>query len=145
MGTERGSEARVYCKMDVDDAFYRSDASQWRKRACRCAVLPEVPSVNFGCQCPKCGRACLQCPGFGFASPPIRRFWQILSSVRSQLRRRLRRGSNLGFVRLPLAEIGILLRKREEEAPDHWIVQYVDPGPPLRICDVYVVTDRRRE
>jgi hypothetical protein len=40
-------------------------------------------------------------------------------------------------------EVRILVRKRRAEARDHWIHEYVDPGPPVRVFDVIVVTDRR--
>jgi hypothetical protein len=133
----------VFCKMDVDDAF--ADPGSYRLRGCGCAANPTPVSVGSGCACGDCGGKCGLCPGFGFAQAPERRFHQILSRVRSVVRRSVRTaGRPPGFVRLSLAEIRVLARKRRAEATDHWIYDYVDLGPPVRIFDVIVVADRRK-
>lgn len=134
----------MYCKMDVDDHRF-PDRRYWRKRACDCPTLPAAPLVRHGCRCEECGARCLECPGFGFAQAPEKHFHQILSRVRSIIRRRVRsRGRPPGFVRLPIAEIRVLVRKRRAEDQAHWINEYVDLGPPVRIFDVIVVADRRK-
>lgn len=130
--------------MDVDDYFCR-DPAQYRRMGCRCAVDPAPPKVDFGCLCPSCGAQCRECSGYGFSDPPVKRVHQILSRVRSRIRRRVRtRGNPPGFVRLTQVEIRTLLRKREDEDADHWIKEYVEPGPPVRVMDVIVVVDRRK-
>ena len=132
----------MYCKMDVDDAC--ADPRLWRKMVCDCEALPGPPNVRHGCLC-ACGAQCLECPGWGYAQAPEKRFHQILSRVRSVIRRRVRtRGSPPGFVRLSKQEIRVLVRKRRAEDSDHWICDYVDIGPPVRIFDVIVVRDRRK-
>lgn len=132
----------MFCKMDVDDRC--ADPRLWRKMACDCPALPTPPIVRHGCLCP-CGAQCLECPGFGYAQAPEKRFHQILSRVRSVIRRRVRtRGRPPGYVRLSREEIRVLVRKRRAEDADHWICDYVEVGPPVRIFDVIVVTDRRK-
>ena len=131
--------------MDLDDEFVRQRMEP-RRMACGCVSRPEPPKVDFGCLCSSCGAQCRECPGFGFAAPPVKRVHQILSRVRSQIRRRTRvRGHPPGFVRLTRIEIRLLLRKRKAELFDHWIRDFVEPGPPVRVYDVIVVADRRRE
>jgi len=131
--------------MDVDDNF-ALQAGRLRKMACDCPTPPDRPLVDRGCRCPSCGATCKECPGYGYASPPVKRVHQILSRVRSQIRRRTRvRGNPPGFVRLTMIEIRLLLRKRRNEETHHWIRDFVDPGPPVRVYDVIVVVDRRRE
>jgi hypothetical protein len=133
----------MYCKMDVDDD--RADPRLARLMACECPALPTKPTVECGCLCPSCGSQCKECPGFGFAQAPEKRFLEILTRVRSIIRRRVRTGGRPpGFVRLARAEIRVLVRKRRAEDPDHWINEYVDLGPPVRVFDVLVVTDRRK-
>jgi hypothetical protein len=132
--------------MDLDDAFSVYRGLEPRKMACACAARPEPSTVDCGCVCGACGASCRECPGFGYAAPPVKRVHQILSRVRSQIRRRTRtRGHPPGFVRLTRIEIRLLLRKRKGEEVDHWIRDFVDPGPPVRVYDVIVVADRRRE
>jgi len=131
--------------MDVDDPFVR-DPEEYRRMTCECETPPAPPEVSFGCRCPSCGAQCRECSGFGYAAPPIRRVHQILSYVRSQIRRRVRtRGHPPGYVRLTRDEIRVLQRKRRLEDVDHWIHEYVDVGPPVRVFDVIVVVDRRKE
>ena len=85
-------------------------------------------------------------PGFGYTVPPVKRVHQILAHVRGQIRRRTRlRGHPPGFVYLKRLEISLLLRKRKAELPDHWIRDFVEIGPPVRVYGVLVVADRRRE
>jgi hypothetical protein len=136
----------MYCQMDVADEFLRAHPHLYRRRGCGCAVLPVPPLVGSGCRCAACGARCTQCLGFGYAAPPIKRVAQILSRVRSQIRRRTRqRGFPPGFVRLTCFDVRALLRKLEAEDATHWIHTYVDAGPPVRVFDVLIVTDRRRE
>jgi len=135
----------MYCKMDLDDAFVM-ERMEPRTRACACKSVPVASSTSYGCVCPVCRSECRECPGFGYAAPPKKRVHQILSRVRGQIRRRMRiHGRPPGFVRLTFLEIRQLLRKRSAEEADHWIRDFVEPGPPLRVYDVIVVTDRRRE
>lgn len=130
--------------MDVDDLFAIEPAT-WRNRVCACVSMPIRPGQFHGCLCPLCGAQCKECTGFGFAKAPPRRFHQILSRVRSQINRRMRvRGAPPGYVRLNENEIGTILRKFSEEDQAHWINEYVDPGPPLRIFDVIIIRDRRK-
>jgi hypothetical protein len=132
----------MYCKMDVDDRY--ADPRHWRTMACGCAESPTAPTTAHGCRCPACAAQCLECPGFGYAQAPEKRFHEILTHVRSVIRRRVRRcGRPPGFVRLARPEIRVLVRKRRAEDPDHWINDYVELGPPVRVFDVLVVTDRR--
>lgn len=134
----------MHCKMDVDDPFLR-DPDAYRRRGCRCGVSPIPPEVGFGCRCPRCGKLCRRCPGFGYVLPPVRQTHQILSSIRSFIRRRVRtRGCPPGFVRLRVEEVDALLRKLAEERKGHWIRDCVEPGPPARVFDVLVVEDLRR-
>ena len=134
----------MHCKMDVDDHF-RTDPAAYRRMGCGCAVDPAPPEVSFGCRCPSCGATCQECPGFGYAEPPQRRFHHVLSRIRSQVRRReRRRGNPPCYVRVTEADIRVLLRKRLAEDPDHWIHRVIDLGPPLRIYDVITIADRRR-
>lgn len=136
----------MYCKMDVDDIFVLTQNLEPRRMACECAAAPAPVLVDHGCRCTACGKQCRECPGFGHAAPQVKRVHQILSRVRSQIRRRTRtRGHPPGFVRLSRIEIRLLLRKRKHEEEDHWIRAFVEPGPPVRVYDVIVVTDRRRE
>lgn len=133
----------MYCKMDVDDGF--AVPGDYRKMACGCEALPSVPLVACGCRCDDCGATCRECPGFGFAQAPEKHYHQILSRVRSIIRRRVRsHGRPPGFVRLDRNEIRVLVRKRRAEDRDHWIRMYVDVGPPVRVFDVIVVIDRRK-
>lgn len=133
----------MFCKMDVDDD--RADPRLRRKMGCDCDALPIPPIVAHGCLCQDCGAQCRECPGWGFAQAPEKRFLEILTRVRSIIRRRVRRsGRPPGFVRLPRREIRVLVRKRRSEDPDHWINDYIDLGPPVRVFDVIVVTDMRR-
>lgn len=130
--------------MDVDDDF-RTDPADYRRMGCECAVEPCAPAVSFGCLCPSCGATCKDCPGFGYAEPPQRKFHHILSRIRSQIRRReRRRGHPPCYVRVVEADIRVLLRKRLSEEADHWIHSHIDLGPPLRIYDVIVIADRRK-
>lgn len=130
--------------MDVDDPFVR-DPGDCRRMGCDCRSIPTAPEVDYGCLCPDCGATCLECVGFGYAAPPVRKFHQILSRVRGQIRRRTRvRGNPPGYVRLSEGEIGVILRKRTEEDEGHWIHEVVELGPPMRIFDVIVVRDRRK-
>lgn len=79
---------------------------------------------------------------------PVRRFHRILASVQTQIRRRTRRhGHDPGFIRLPGREIEVIIEKLNAEGVDHWTVaeRYFDPGPPLRILDVLIVEDNRRD
>lgn len=132
----------MFCKMDVDDAY--AAPGTYRKMACRCDALPAPPLVAFGCRCDSCGTPCRECPGFGFASPPERNCQQILSRARAVINRQVRvRGRPPGYIRLSWNEIRVLMRKRRAETRDHWICEYVDPGPPVRLFDVIVVVDRR--
>lgn len=134
----------MYCKMDVDDNL--ADPRFWRKMACECGEKPTAPRMAHGCLCPACAKQCFECPGFGFAQEPEKRFIKILTHVRSVIRRRVRTvGRPPGYVRLTTAEIRVLVRKRRAEDSDHWINDYVDVGPPVRVFDVIVVEDRRRK
>lgn len=134
----------MYCKMDVDDPF-RLDPLEYRRIGCGCAVDPTPSTVEHGCVCPSCSARCLECPGFGYTQIPEKKFYQILSHARSIVRRKVRtRGRPPGFLRLTVEEIRVLIRKRRAEDPDHWINEYVDLGPPVRIFDVPVVVDRRK-
>lgn len=132
----------MFCNMDVDDNL--ADPRNFRKMACACDSKPTPPLVAFGCRCELCGSTCRECPGFGFASPPEKNCQQILTRVRSIIRRRFRKvGHPPGYVRLTRNEIRVLTRKRRAETRGHWIHEYVDPGPPVRVFDVIVVVDRR--
>ncbi len=132
----------MFCKMDVDDDFATPDV--YRRMACACAANPAAPLVSFGCRCEACDATCRECPGFGFAAPPERNCQQILSRVRAVINRRSRSNRRPpGFVRLSKSEIRVLVRKRRAESRGHWIHEYVDPGPPVRVFDVLVVVDRR--
>jgi hypothetical protein len=133
----------MFCKMDYDDDFL-ADPSGYRRMACACAAAPAAPLVSFGCRCEACDSTCRECPGFGFAAPPERNCQQILSRVRAVINRRVRSNRRPpGFVRLSRNEIRVLVRKRRAEARSHWIHEYVDPGPPVRVFDVLVIVDRR--
>lgn len=135
----------MFCKMDVEDEFLRHSRA-WRRRTCRCAALPARPRESYGCRCSRCGSVCRQCPGYGYPEPPARRYHQILTYIRSRIRRRLRvHGYPPGFVRVIPEDAAALTRKRDAEAEEHWIREYVDPGPPLRVFDVLVVEDVRRD
>lgn len=136
----------MFCKMDVDDLLRARLGMKPRLMACRCQVPPEPPRVDFGCFCPRCGAACKECSGFGHVRPPEKNFHQVMTRVRGLIGRHVRtRGQPPGFVRLAQDEVDALTRKRTVEADDHWIVDYVDLGPPLRLFDVIVVVDRRRK
>jgi len=66
--------------------------------------------------------------------------------VRTRVKRFTRlRGRPPGYVRLEEHDARELTRKWEMEAETHWIREYVDPGPPLRVFDLIVVIDRRRD
>jgi hypothetical protein len=133
----------MFCKMDVDDRFL-SDAAEYRQMVCGCDLPPSPPLVDCGCRCGACGATCRECPGFGFASPPERNCQEILSRVRAVINRRCRAIRRPpGFVRLGDNEVRQLLRKRRAEDRTHWIHEYVEPGPPVRVFDVLVVIDRR--
>jgi hypothetical protein len=128
--------------MDVDDEY--ADPRRYRKMACACAAPPAPPLVAFGCRCEACGSPCRECPGFGFASPPEKNCQQILSRVRSLINRRVRAGGRPpGYIRLSWNEVRVLSRKRRAETREHWISEYVDLGPPVRVFDVIIVVDRR--
>jgi hypothetical protein len=130
--------------MDVDDEFFR-DPTAYRRMGCSCASEPGAPATAHGCVCTGCGARCLECPGFGYAQAPEKRFHQILSRARSIIRRKVRtRGRPPGYLRLTVDEIRVLVRKRRAEDPQHWINEYVDLGPPVRLFDVIVVIDRRK-
>lgn len=130
--------------MDVADEFL-ADPSRYRRRACGCGSFPEPPRTGAGCRCPVCGADCRLCGGFGVLAPSAVRVHRILSRVRSQLRRRTRlTGRPPGFVRLAPTEVRALLGKREAEETGHWIRDYVEPGPPLRVFDVIIVVDGRK-
>jgi hypothetical protein len=136
--------------MDVDDDFLllRGGEGMFRRRGCRCAAPPTPVENGEGCRCGRCGAVCRKCPGFGFSEHPVRRFHRILASVTSQIKRRLRqRGHEPGFIRLPVPEIRVIVEKVRNEEPGHWTVKerWVDLGPPLRILDVFVVEDLRRD
>jgi hypothetical protein len=134
--------------MDTDDDFLlkRGDLSLFRRRACRCSSLPVQPESGCGCSCPVCGSRCTKCPGFGFIEQPQRRFYRIMVSVQSQIRRRHRlRGNDPGYVRLPSRDISAVLAKRQGEYTGHWSEEWINLGPPLRIFDVFVVEDMRRK
>jgi hypothetical protein len=134
----------MFCKMDVDDGF--AQPRTWRRMACGCAERPVAVEVEHGCRCPSCSSQCRECPGFGFAEVPERKFLQILRRIRSVIRRGVRRrGRPPGFVRLAVEDVRVIGRKRRAEDRDHWIHDYVEPGPPLRIFDVMIVTDKRRK
>lgn len=137
----------MYCKIDVDDVFYAGDTRRFRILACDCAVLPVAPAESdFGCVCGDCRQKCRRCSGFGYAKPPTRRFHEILTRVRSQIRQRVRiRGVPPGFVRLTHDEIDVVMRKFRAEDHGHWVRDYVAPGPPVRVFDVLVVRDSRKE
>lgn len=130
--------------MDIDDPFV-TEVRGCRLMGCSCQAVPEPPEVDHGCLCPSCSSQCKECIGFGYAAPPVKRFHQILSRVRSQIRRRVRvRGNPPGFVRLSEEEIRVILRKRTSEDEDHWVRDFVELGPPIRVFDVIVVRDRRK-
>lgn len=132
--------------MDIDDDYVLSGKIEPRLMKCNCKSIPIAPRVDFGCQCPMCKSKCKKCPGFGYSTPPLKRVHQILSRVRSQIKRRTRsKGCPPGYVRLTIIEIRLLLRKYRNEDCDHWIREFVEPGPPVRIYGVIVVVDRRRE
>jgi hypothetical protein len=129
--------------MDVDDDFVLP--RDYRTMACDCRVNPSPPLVLSGCRCTSCNATCRECPGYGFVQAPEKRFHQILTRVRSMIRRRVRiKGSPPGYVRLSNNEIRVLVRKRRAEDSGHWINDYVDLGPPIRVFDVLVVPDRRK-
>lgn len=130
--------------MDIDDP-YVTDLASARKMGCQCAIEPIKPNIDHGCQCPGCGSRCKECIGHGYAVPPVKRFHQILSRIRSQIRRRvIVKGHPPGFIRLTEAEINVILRKRMAEDEDHWVRHFVDVGPPVRVFDVLIVKDRRK-
>lgn len=132
------------CKLDVDDVLRERLGLVPRRMECACARDPLPVRVGHGCLCSGCGAQCTECPGYGYAQAPEKRFHQILSRVRTTINRRLKvRGRPPGFVRLPAADIGVLVRKRRSEEGDHWIHAYVDVGPPVRVFDVIVIADRR--
>jgi len=142
------TEVGLYCKMDVDDDFLllRGDERLFRRRGCRCAALPTPVENGEGCRCVRCGAVCRKCPGFGYCEHPVRRFHRILASVRAQIQRRLRqRGHEPGFIRLQPKEIAVLIEKLRREGEGHWCAEWIDLGPPLRILDVFIVEDLRRD
>lgn len=135
--------------MDLEDEYLmeRRDPALFRRVACRCVALPRAPETGSGCACATCGTRCRACPGFGNAEPPARRFSRILAAVTSQIRRYLKRlGHEPGYIRLPPREIRVIVEKIKREDPEHWTLaeRWIDPGPPLRILDVFVVEDHRR-
>ena len=135
----------MHCKMDVDDAF-RADPADYRRLGCDCAVDPVAPATDAGCACPSCGSSCRECPGFGFATPPEKRFFEIISRVRALTRRRVRaRGQVPGYVRLLPSEVRVLVRKVRSESPGHWVGEYVDLGPPIKVFDMIIIPDWRRK
>jgi hypothetical protein len=132
--------------MDIDDDYVLSGKIKPRLMKCSCKSIPTAPKVDYGCQCPSCKSKCKKCPGFGYSTPPLKRVHQILSRVRSQIKRSDRsKGHPPGFIRLSIIEIRLLLRKHHNEDNDHWIRDIVEPGPPVKIYGVIVVEDRRRE
>lgn len=135
----------MYCKMDVDDEFVR-DISAYRVVGCECLVNPVAPAKGCGCKCSTCGKQCKGCIGFGFPAPPTKRVHEVLGRIRSRIKRQRRnRGRPPGYVRLVSTDVRALLRKWRSEESEHWIRGIVDPGPPVRVFDVIVIVDRRRE
>ncbi len=131
--------------MDVDDEFVR-DSSAYRIKGCACTVDPVAPKIGCGCRCPECGKHCRGCVGFGFTAPPTKRVHEILGRIRTRIKRhRKSRGRPPGYVRLEGIDVRALLQKWRSEGSEHWIRGVVDPGPPVKIFDVIVVVDRRKE
>lgn len=78
--------------------------------------------------------------------PSTKRVHEILGRIRSRIKRQTKnRGRPPGYVRLVYVDVRVLLRKLRSESEDHWIREFVDPGPPVRVFDTIVVIDRRRE
>ncbi len=132
--------------MDIEDDYVLSGRVEARLRVCNCKSKPIPPKEDYGCLCESCGAKCKKCPGFGYTVPPLKRVHQILSRIRSHIKRRTKiKGNPPGYIRLTLAEKRLLLRKYNNEDSDHWIKGFIEPGPPVRIFGVIVVNDRRRE
>lgn len=134
----------VICKMDIDDDFKRA-RQLFRLKKCRCKVPPIKPDKMYGCLCPKCGKQCKECIGFGFVETPQRKFYEVYKHAVSLIKTAYRFNRKPpGYIRMSEEDVKTIKRKLKSERKDNFIRDYVSLGPPLKVLETTIIVDHRK-